>query len=239
MLDEQRYSVIEQKNRREIVLLRGDGCKWRRCRFCDYHLDFCKNQNENFALNSRILKNVTGKFGVLEVINSGSFTDLDENTVSLILKICIKKNIRTLHFESHWMHRFELSDIRKRFAERGITVKVKIGVESFDRLFRESYLVKGIDTDSPAEIAEYFDEVCLLQGIPGQSLKSMKSDIETGLKHFERVCVNIMCENTMPIKPDRRVIDVFMKELFPIYKDNCRVDILADNLDFGVGEKSV
>lgn len=36
----ERYSVITNKNPREIVLLRGSGCKWRRCAFCDYHLDF-------------------------------------------------------------------------------------------------------------------------------------------------------------------------------------------------------
>lgn len=30
-----RYSVIEDKNPREIVLLRGRGCAWKRCRFCD------------------------------------------------------------------------------------------------------------------------------------------------------------------------------------------------------------
>ena len=31
-----RYSVIKEKNPREIVMLVGDGCKWRKCRFCDY-----------------------------------------------------------------------------------------------------------------------------------------------------------------------------------------------------------
>ena len=39
MNEMERYSVITEKNPREIVLLRGAGCAWRRCRFCDYHLD--------------------------------------------------------------------------------------------------------------------------------------------------------------------------------------------------------
>ena len=78
-------------------------------------------------------------------------------------------------------------------------------------MFRESYLSKGIDTDSPAEIAQYFDEVCLLQGIPGQTVESMRQDIETGLQFFERVCVNIMVENRMPIKPDPQVIALVSK----------------------------
>lgn len=239
MLDEQRYSRIDEKNKREILLLRGSGCQWRRCRFCDYHLDFCKDEEENFALNSRILQNVTGMYGVLETINSGSFTDLDEKTVDLIEKTCLEHGIHTLHFESHWMHRFRLEALRRRFAAVGIKVQVKIGVETFDFIFRESYLEKGIDTDSPAEIAEYFDEVCLLQGIPGQTYESMKQDIETGLKYFNRVCINIMCPNTKPIQPDPRVIDIFVKQLYPQYINNDRVDILIDNLDFGIGEKSV
>ena len=67
-----RYSVIEDKNPREIVMLVGDGCKWRKCRFCDYHLDSSKDIEANFQLNKQVLSNVTGKFAELEVINSGS-----------------------------------------------------------------------------------------------------------------------------------------------------------------------
>ena len=35
----ERYSIITEKNPREITLLRGNGCKWLKCRFCNYHLD--------------------------------------------------------------------------------------------------------------------------------------------------------------------------------------------------------
>ena len=66
----QRYSVIPDKNPREIVLLRGAGCKWRRCRFCDYHLDFSADETANFELNQKVLSQVTGIFHKLEVINS-------------------------------------------------------------------------------------------------------------------------------------------------------------------------
>ena len=119
--------------------------------------------------------------------------------------------------------------------KKGIKAIVKTGVETFDRLFRECYLDKGIDTDSPEEIAKYYDEICLLQGIPGQTKASMISDIETGLKYFSRVCVNIMQENGKPIKPDSKVIETFIREVYPIYKDNIRVDILLENTAFGVG----
>ena len=178
-----RYSVIEDKNPREIVMLVGDGCKWRKCRFCDYHLDSSKDIEANFQLNKQVLSNVTGKFGELEVINSGSF----------------------------------------------------VGLETFDYDLREKVLVKGIEEKNPEVIANYFDEINLLQGISGQTKESMISDIETGLKYFSRICVNIMVENQMPIKPDKKVIEQFMEYVYPLYKDNDRVDILLNNTDFGVG----
>lgn len=230
-----RYSVIEEKNVREIVMLRGRGCAWRRCRFCDYHLDFSKDEEANYQLNKIQLEQVTGKYHKLEVINSGSFVDLDEKTMALIEQVCVEKEITEIHFECHWMHRKEIPAFRARFAALGIAVKLKIGVETFDSLFRESYLDKGIAADNPAEIAEYFDEVCLLQGIPGQSVESMERDIDTGLRYFERVCVNIMQENSCHIKPDPKVIEQFSKYLYPKYINNENIDILMENTAFGVG----
>ena len=79
-----RYAVITEKNPREIVMLRGHGCSWRRCRFCDYHLDSSTDETANFTLNREQLLKVTGVHGKLEVINSGSFVDLDEQTLNLI-----------------------------------------------------------------------------------------------------------------------------------------------------------
>ena len=237
MTELNRYSIISEKNPREIILLRGNGCKWRRCRFCDYHLDYSRNEEENYRLNKMEIEKVTGIYKTLEVINSGSFTDLDENTMQAVLSKCLEKEIRQLHFECHWMHRDKISDIKRYFGQHGITVKIKIGVETFDALFRESYLDKGITTDSPEEIAGYYDECCLLFGIPGQNASSMERDILTGLEYFDRVCINIMNENSKPIKPSPSVIREFIKELLPVYLDNPRVDILIENTDFGVGDK--
>jgi len=235
MSDLERYSVIKEKNPREIVLLRGFGCTWRRCRFCDYHLDFCKDAAANFALNKEVLSHVTGESGVLEVINSGSFCDLDDDTMQEICRICTERQIHQIHFECYWKHRSLTGSLRQRFSSIGVKAVIKTGVETFDALFRECYLDKGIDTDSPEEIAAYFDEVCLLQGIPGQTEQSMRHDIETGLQYFKRVCVNIMTPNTSHIKPDPTVIRVFRERVYPLYRDNPRVDILMQNTDFGVG----
>ncbi len=232
-----RYSEIKEKNKREIVLLRGNGCKWRRCRFCDYHLDYSSDEKENEKLNEEVLREVTGMYGVLEVVNSGSFVDLPESTMKKIMRICKEKEIRRLHFECHWKDRAAIEELRNRFEKAGVVIKMKIGVETFDELFRESYLDKGMEGVNAEEIAQIYDECCLLQGIPGQSVDSMKKDIETGLKYFERVCINIMEENSKKIKPDPSVIELFKKKLYSIYKEDKRVDILMNNTDFGVGGK--
>lgn len=231
----ERYSIIKEKNPREIVLLRGSGCKWKKCTFCDYHLDKCDNDKENFALNKNQLLKVTGLYKKLEVINSGSFCDLDTDTMDYIKKVCMEKGIEMVHFESHFIHRKEIPELKKFFGK--IKVIVKTGVETFDIDFREKVLKKGFGFSKPEEIAQYANEVCLLFGLSGQSRQSMENDINIGLKHFDRVCINIMCENSTPVKPDKNVINVFKDVIAPEYINNPRVDILMDNLDFGIGDK--
>ena len=132
-------------------------------------------------------------------------------------------------------HRAEVASFKDMFIQIGVTPIIKLGLETFDYDLREKYLVKGIDEKSPRVIAKYFDEINLLQGITGQTADSMINDIETGLEFFERVCVNIMIENGMPVKPDAKVIEEFMKYVYPKFADNDRVDILLENTDFGVG----
>ena len=218
------------------MLLRGSGCKYRRCAFCDYHKDFSKDTAANLALNKAVLSRVTGEYGRLEVINSGSFGDLDKDTVAEIKRISLTKKIKYLHFECHWLYRSDMADFREYFAKDGIEVIFKIGVETFDFDFRENILNKGMVKVLPAEIAAAgFGEINLLCGIDGQTASSMAKDIEIGLKHFNRVCVNLMTANSTAVKPSVAVINEFMTEVYPCFKDNPRVDILLENTDFGVG----
>lgn len=231
----QRYSIITEKNPREIVLLRGQGCRYRRCAFCDYHEDASCDEQANLAINTEALNQVTGRFGRLEVVNSGSFCELDSSTMKAIMATCISRGIKVIHFECHWLYRRYIPQLRRMFKEIGTDVKMKIGVESFDAAYREQTMLKGIRETDPSKIAEDFNECCLLFGLPGQTAASMKNDIETGLKWFERVCVNIMIENNAPLQPSEEVRQTFVHELFPLYKDNPRIDILLHNTDFGVG----
>ncbi len=231
-----RYDIIRKKNPREILMLRGSGCKWRRCTFCDYHLDSSRDTHANYTLNHKELEKVTGLFHRLEVINSGSFNELDEDTIREIREACIKKDIHHLHFEMHWMHRKAITMLRQYFQEQNIQVHVKMGVETFDTHFRDDVLKKGMEHVSPEKIALYADEICLLFGLTGQTEESMRRDVETGLKLFERVCINIMVKNTTRVLPDGQVIELFSRMLYPDYIDNPRVDILMTNTEFGVGE---
>ena len=230
-----RYAVIENKNPREIVLLRGTGCVWRRCTFCDYHLDCGTNEEENFLLNQKVLEQVTGRYQKLEVIDSGSYPELDQRTRDRIPEICRARGINTLYFECHYLYREQIPSLKQQFAAAGITAKAKLGVETFDRELRENVFLKGIPDSDPAVIAENFDQACLLFGIAGQTEASMRYDIETGLRYFERICINIMTPNSTPVHPDREVIALFHDTLYPSVADDLRVDILFNNTDFGVG----
>ena len=126
----ERYNIISEKNKREIVLLRGSGCVYKKCTFCDYYTDSCKNPQENYLLNQSVLEQVTGQYGNLEVINSGSVFELDEKTLDLIKSICHEKKISTIHFESHYLYRKKIPDLRKYFSE--FDLKMKLGLEAFD-----------------------------------------------------------------------------------------------------------
>ncbi len=229
-----RYSEILTGRKREIVLLRGKGCVYKKCAFCDYHLDKCADEEENFALNKSVLDSVTGRFSDLEVINSGSVFELDKNTIEYIKKLCVSKGIKTLHFESHYLYRSRIEKLREFFD--GIELKMKLGLETFDYDLRERVLLKGIDEKDPKKICRGFDEANFLFGIDGQTAQSMLYDVDNGLKYLERICVNIMCENSTPIKPNKSVIDAFLTEVYPTIKENGRVDVLINNTDFGVGD---
>lgn len=229
----QRYGVIDNKRKREIVLLRGSGCAYKRCAFCDYYLDSDVDCAANYALNAEVLAKVGGIYGELEVINSGSVFKLDGDTLREIARVCRDKDIKVLHFEAHYLYRNRIAKFKERFKD--FDVKFRLGLETFDFDFRENVLKKGIFERSADVIAEYFDEVNLLFGISGQNVESMQNDLELALKYFERAYVNIMCGNSTEIKPDEKVVEDFVKYIYPKYADDERVDILLKNTDFGVG----
>lgn len=231
-----RYSKILDKDKREIVLLIGSGCKWQKCKFCNYYLDRTKDNDEQYRINKEVLDNVTGEFQVLEAINSGSIFELNEKSKKELLKTCKEKNIKRLIIESHYMYKDKIKEFKKECKDLKIDLKVKGGIETFDENFRENVLNKGFGKPSLEELIEIFDEINLLVGIKGQTFEQVKKDIEIGLENFERICVNLYKEMPDIMPQDEILKKRFLDELYPIYKGNDKMDILIENTDFGVGD---
>ena len=225
-----RYSLIHTKMPREFVLLQGAGCKWKKCTFCDYHEDVSSSP---FAINELVLRQVTGKYGMLDVINSGSAMELDSETIALIKEVVREKQIHTLWFEAHYMYRKKL----KAFAEQfeGVSVKFRCGVETFNVELRDQWK-KGIPSSvTPEDIAQYFQGVCLLCCTQGESKEHIMKDIETAKKHFEYFSVNVFCNNSTPVKQDPELAQWFAREVYPQIKDVDGIEVLMENTDLGVG----
>ena len=225
-----RYALIHTKMPREFVLLQGTGCRWKKCTFCDYHDDVSEHP---FKINEPVLRQVTGQYGVLDVINSGSVLELDEKTIVLIKEMVKEKQIHTLWFEAHYMYRKKLADFAQQFAP--VQVKFRCGVETFDVALRDAWK-KGIPSSvTPEDVAKYFQGVCLLCCTQGESKDHIMKDIEIAQTHFEYFSVNVFCNNSTSVKQDKELAQWFAREVYPKIKDEEGIEILMENTDLGVG----
>ena len=231
----ERYSKILDKDKREIVLLIGNGCKWSKCKFCNYHLDRNNVEEEQFKINNEILNKVTGEFQVLEAINSGSIFELNKRSFGKLLEVCIKKNVKRLIIESHYMYKKQIEELRNKCKELNIQLQVKGGVETFNADFREKVLNKGFGYPTIEELKKDLDVVHLLVGVQGQTIEQIENDINIGIQNFDRVCVNVYKEMDDIMPADEELKSRFIKEIYSKYKDYENVDILIENTDFGVG----
>lgn len=227
-----RYNKITNKNNREIVLLRSFPCIWGKCSFCDYIDDNGRDEDELNNLNKEVLDNITGEFGVLEVINSGSCFEIPKETMSYIKKIVDEKKIKLLFFESHWCYRNRLDEIKNFF---NVPIVFKIGVETFDYDFRNNFLNKNAKFKDPKEVAEKFQSVCLMVGIKGQTKKMIRKDVEILLENFKYGTINVFVNNTTSIKRDEELVQWFRKE-YRYLDEHPTIEVLYHNTDFGVGD---
>lgn len=229
----ERYAKIDEKYKREIILLKAKPCRWGKCRFCDYIDDNEVDEKTIDEINKEVLSKVRGIYGVLEVIDSASFFELTENTKKMIKDVVDKKNIHTLFFEVHWIYRKRVDEIRKYFKDQKIIIKT--GVETFDNDFRENYLNKGADFESYEDVLKYFDSPCIMVGIKGQSKDMIDKDMEIILNHFPYATVNVFNNNSTDVKRDDNLVSWFVKKYHNILKDNPKIDYLYNITDFGVG----
>ena len=222
----------------EMVLLQGRGCFWKKCSFCDYYFDSACDE-QSVPLNESVLAHVTGETGRLTVINSGSWFELPEQTRELILRICREKEISELSTETHWAYAQRTRKLREELAAAGIRLSARIGIETFNADYREDVMIKGIGKDvTPEQIAEIYDECCLLYGMEGQTEKQLRSDIETALQLFRRVYLNLYMGGGGRYPEDTQLTKDFRKRLAPEFRDTDKYPglvVLADNTDLDVG----
>lgn len=227
-----RYSVIRGNFPREFLLLQGTGCRWGKCTFCDYHGD---TSDTPFSVNRKVLEQVTGEYGVLDIINSGSAMELDPDTLAMIRQVAIGKGIHTLWFEVHYMYRHRLAAFARQF--HPLTVKFRCGVETFSPTLRANWH-KGIPPHvTPEDIARHFQGLCLLccTDTPGDTRERLLRDIDLAERHFEYYSVNVFCPNTTALRRNDDMLRWFLAEVCPTLQKSSKAEVLIDNTDLGVG----
>jgi hypothetical protein len=227
-----RYSSINEHLKRELLLLQGLGCVWRKCTFCDYYED---KSNNPFELNKQIIDQITGIYRTVDIINSGSIFELDKKTKEYLKEKLIEKNIETMWCETHFIYRNKLDDIRKFFYP--IKVKFRVGAETFDPILRDQWQ-KGIPFQYDAkDIAKYFDGVCLLVCVKGQTKEIIINDIKKAYDNFEYFNINVFNPNSTKEELDSDLLDWFKTYVYPKLLPYDNIEVLIDNTDLGVGEK--
>ena len=231
-----RYNKIENKHKREIVLLKSFPCKYGKCSFCNYIEDNSIDENEINKVNLEVLKEITGEYGVLEVINSGSVFELPKQTLAEIKKIVIEENIKTLYFEIYYGYTKRLNEIRNYF--EGIDIRFRMGLETFDNEYRIKGYNKNftLNENQLIELGKEVYSVCLLICTKGQTKEMIKRDIELGLKYFRGITINIFIDNGTIVKRDNELVKWFIENYSYLINDE-RVELLIDNKDLGVFEQ--
>lgn len=234
-----RYSKVEGKFQREIVLLKSFHCAYGKCSFCNYIEDNSNNEEEINEVNLEVLKEITGEFGVLEVINSGSVFEIPKKTLEQIRELVYEKDIKILYFEIFYSYLSRLDEIIDYFNEKKkIEIRFRTGIESFDNDFRRNVYKKNIllDEKKIKELSEKIYSVCLLIATQGQTKEMIKNDIEIGLKYFKAITINVFVDNGTVVKRDAELVKWFVQDMKHLF-NNDRVEILIDNKDLGVYEQ--
>ena len=182
-----------------------------------------------------VLKEITGEFGILEVINSGSVFEIPKKTLEKIREVVYEKDIKILYFEIFYSYLSRLDEIINYFNEKKkVEIRFRTGIESFDNDFRRNVYKKNIllDEKKIKELSEKIYSVCLLIATQGQTKEMIKNDIETGLKYFKAITINVFVDNGTVVKRDAELVKWFVQDMKHLF-NNDRVEILIDNKDLG------
>ena len=228
----QRYSKIREKNPREILLLKALPCVFGKCSFCNYILDNSTDPDEIEEINSKTIKRIDGEFGVVEVINSGSVFELPTQTLEAIRDKVNSCKVKTLYFEVYYGYHKRLHKMREFFTRQEI--RYCIGVETFDDEFRKQVYKKPFAIKNIKAFAEKFYVCNLLVCVEGQTREQILRDIQIGYDYFKEIVINVFVNNTTAIKRDEKLVEWFVKDVYPTVQQEKNIEILIDNKDFGV-----
>jgi len=227
-----RYARSSGKLPKEILLLKGLPCVWSRCTFCDYIDD----NTSDLALIEEVagenLARVTGEFGRLMIINSGSIQELPLPVRERIREVIREKKITQFFTESYWAYRKDYEATRAFFET---DTHLFLGVETFDDHLRNVVLNKSMHWKSVDEVAEATDAICLLIGFRGQTRDSVQRDIELLLTKFRYGTVNLFTENRLSAGLMETAIKDWFCEEFRWLEREPNIEVLWKNTDFGVG----
>ncbi|WP_462350631.1 radical SAM protein [Fusobacterium varium] len=231
-----RYNKITDKHQREIVLLKSFPCKYGKCSFCNYIEDNSLDEEEIDNVNMEVLKEITGEYGVLEVINSGSVFELTQKTLEEIKRIVKEKNIKILYFEIYYGYIKRIEEIKKYFS--GVEIRFRMGIETFDNNFRVKVYNKNfiLEEKEIIEISKKLFSVCLLICVKGQTKEMIENDIKIALENFQGVTINIFINNGTVIERDNELVKWFIEKYSYLALDD-RIELLLDNKDLGVFEQ--
>jgi hypothetical protein len=227
-----RYAKHTGHNPREVVLLKGRPCIWSRCAFCDYTDDNTTDEQMIERVAEECLSQVTGEFGRLQVVNSGSIQELPRGIWNRIHDLMAEKKISQFFTESYWAYRKDYAATRTFF---GVDTHLFLGVETFDDRLRNGVLNKSMHWPNPDAVAALTDSICLMVGFKGQTPTTIRRDIEILRTKFKYGIINLFTENRL----SRGLMDAEIKgwfhEEFAWLADEPNIDVLWKNTDLGVG----
>lgn len=227
-----RYAKYTGRHPREVLLLRGLPCIWSRCTFCDYIDDNTTDEDSIKKVADEVLTRVTGEFGRLQVINSGSIQELPLPIRERIRDLIQQRGITEFWTESYWAYRKDFAATRAFFE---VDTHLFLGVETFDDHLRNVVLNKSMHWSGPDEVAAATDSICLMIGFRGQTPDIIRRDMDLLLSKFKYGIVNLFTENRLSAGLMDEEIKAWFREEFAWLEDEPKVNVLWHNTDFGVG----
>jgi len=227
-----RYAKYRGKLPREVVLLRGRPCIWSRCSFCDYIDDNTSDDTLIQRVADEQLARVTGEFGRLQVINSGSIQELPRSVRAQIRDLMADRGISEFWTESYWAYRKDYDATRRFF---NVSTHLFLGVETFDDDLRNGVLNKSMHWDDPDDVAAATDAICLLVGFRGQTRDTVRRDIDITLSRFRYAFINLFTENRLSAGLMDDDLKAWFREEYAWLDERDNLCVLWENTGLGVG----